>query len=76
VAAVRGANTAAQVGDMLQEAGCTKFFELLCEECCRAALNEVGGGLTVATSIYTLNGQRLGKAVQIDGDDETDRRGS
>ncbi|MED5043415.1 cobalt-precorrin-5B (C(1))-methyltransferase, partial [Geobacillus stearothermophilus] len=51
-------------------------FELLCEECCRAALNEVGGGLTVATSIYTLNGQRLGKAVQIDGDDETDRRGS
>ncbi|WJP98926.1 cobalt-precorrin-5B (C(1))-methyltransferase [Geobacillus stearothermophilus] len=76
VAAVRGANTAAQVGDMMQEAGCTKFFELLCEACCRAALNEVGGGLTVATSIYTMNGQRLGKAVQIDGDDETDRRGS
>ncbi|AGT32123.1 cobalt-precorrin-6A synthase [Geobacillus genomosp. 3] len=75
VAAVREANTAAQVGDMMQEAGCTKFFELLCEACCRAALREIGGGLVVATSIYTMSGQRLGKAVQADGDDETDRRG-
>jgi cobalt-precorrin-5B (C1)-methyltransferase len=75
VAAVRGANTAAQVGDMMQEAGCMKFFELLCEACCQAALHEVGGGLTVATSIYTMNGQQLGKAVQTDGDDEVDRCG-
>ncbi|WP_445612332.1 cobalt-precorrin-5B (C(1))-methyltransferase [Geobacillus sp. YF-1] len=76
VDAVRGANTAAQVGDMMQEAGCTKFFELLCEACCQAALHEVGGGLNVAVSIYTMNGQRLGKAVLLDGDDEVDRSGS
>ncbi|AMX83534.1 cobalt-precorrin-5B (C(1))-methyltransferase [Geobacillus subterraneus] len=69
VAAVREANTAAQVGDMMQEAGCTTFFQLLCEACCRAALNEVGGGMTVETSIYTMNGQRLGKAVQTNGND-------
>ena len=40
------------------------FFEKLCEACCLAALKEVDGGIAVDTSLYTLKGEFLGKAVR------------
>ncbi|WP_027409801.1 cobalt-precorrin-5B (C(1))-methyltransferase [Anoxybacillus tepidamans] len=69
VRSVREANTASQVGDLMQEAGNTLFFEKLCECCCRSALKEVGGGLVIETSLYTMSGQLLGKAVRTDAAD-------
>jgi cobalt-precorrin-5B (C1)-methyltransferase len=61
------ANTASQVGDMML--GNERFFALLCDYCCLSALKEVGGGLEVETSLYTMNGQLLGKAVRNDAID-------
>lgn len=69
VAAVREANTASQVGEMMQKAENRGFFEILCDHCCLAALQEVGGGITVETSLYTMGGQLLGKAVRNDAGD-------
>ncbi|MCZ0755106.1 cobalt-precorrin-5B (C(1))-methyltransferase [Anoxybacillus sp. J5B_2022] len=66
---IREANTASQVGDLMQEAGNTLFFEKLCDYCCLAALKEVGGGLVIETTLYTLSGQFLGKAVRKDATD-------
>jgi cobalt-precorrin-5B (C1)-methyltransferase len=58
------ANTASQVGDMMREQGLASFFSKLCDSCCRSALKEAGGGLYVETSLYTLKGEFLGKAVR------------
>lgn len=66
VQAIREANTASQVGDFMQAAGHMRFFDKLCDYCCQSALKEVGGGLTVETTLYTLDGQWLGKAVRHD----------
>ena len=73
VEAIQQANTASQVGDMMYEAGYMTFFDLLCDYCCQHALREVGGGMTVETTMYTLKGQLLGKAVRSDGTDQTNR---
>ncbi|WP_332630551.1 cobalt-precorrin-5B (C(1))-methyltransferase [Halalkalibacter flavus] len=56
------ANTASQVGDLMLEHGCEKFFEILCSYCCRAGLKEVGGGIFIETSLYSMKGAFLGKA--------------
>lgn len=69
VAAVREANTASQVGEMMLKAENRHFFEILCDHCCLSALREVGGGITVETSLYTMDGQLLGKAVRNDAGD-------
>lgn len=61
---VRQANTASHVGEMMQAQGNLKFFETLCTYCCHAALEEIGGGAEVDTSLYTMKGEFLGKAVQ------------
>lgn len=61
---VRQANTASHVGEMMQAQGNLKFFETLCMYCCHAALEEIGGGAEVDTSLYTMKGEFLGKAVQ------------
>ncbi|MGJ7919228.1 cobalt-precorrin-5B (C(1))-methyltransferase [Neobacillus sp. LXY-4] len=60
------ANTASQVGDMMLAAGLQPFFANLCDYCCLAALREVGGGIEVSTSLYTLKGEFLGEAVRND----------
>lgn len=70
VEAIKQANTASQVGDMMYEAGFLSFFDLLCDYCCQHALREVNGGLLVETTLYTLKGQLLGKAVRGDGTNE------
>ncbi|PLR80384.1 cobalt-precorrin-5B (C(1))-methyltransferase [Bacillus canaveralius] len=66
---IKNANTASQVGDMMVAHGYLPFFEQLCDYCCHFALQEVGGGLVVDTSLYTLKGEFLGKAVRQDGID-------
>ncbi|MBA2875912.1 cobalt-precorrin-5B (C(1))-methyltransferase [Thermaerobacillus caldiproteolyticus] len=69
VSNIKEANTASQVGDFMQAAGNHLFFEKLCDYCCLSALNEVGGGLVIETSLYTMGGQLLGKAVRNDAVD-------
>ncbi|WP_257351077.1 cobalt-precorrin-5B (C(1))-methyltransferase [Pseudalkalibacillus decolorationis] len=59
---IREANTASQVGEILLENGYPSFFETLCDFCCRSALMEIKGGVDLATSIYTMKGEQLGKA--------------
>ncbi|KFZ43807.1 cobalt-precorrin-5B (C(1))-methyltransferase [Anoxybacillus flavithermus] len=71
--AIQRANTASQVGDMMYEAGYSLFFDLLCDYCCQHALREVGGGMTVETTLYTLQGQLLGRAMRNDESNEINR---
>lgn len=70
IAQIRDANTAAQVGDLMADT--PAFFDKLCESCCRAALQEVGGGMEIETVIITMKGSLLGR-VTIDDKDESDR---
>ncbi len=63
---VRNANTASQVGDLMLENDFSQFFVNLCDCCCLSALKEIGGGLTIETSLYTMKGTFLGKAVRDD----------
>jgi cobalt-precorrin-5B (C1)-methyltransferase len=63
---IKNANTASLVGDMMTEHGYLQFFEQLCDYCCLSALKEVGGGIEVDTSLYTIKGEFLGKAVRND----------
>ncbi|MCZ8516348.1 cobalt-precorrin-5B (C(1))-methyltransferase [Paenibacillus filicis] len=68
---VRGANTAAQVGDRMLELGIPAFFEKLCEYCCRSGLEEVGGGLELETAIISMKGELLGRmALPAQGEGE------
>ncbi|PZE20451.1 cobalt-precorrin-5B (C(1))-methyltransferase [Paenibacillus xerothermodurans] len=60
--AVLDANTAALVGDWMQEWGHTGFFKLLCAYCCEAGLREVGGGIELETVIIAMKGNLLGHA--------------
>lgn len=41
---IREANTASQVGDMMQALGNEAFFDRMSASCCRALLQEAGGG--------------------------------
>jgi cobalt-precorrin-5B (C1)-methyltransferase len=59
---VANANTASQVGDLMLENGYLPFFVKLCENCCRASLDQVKGGIEVETAIFTMKGQLLGRA--------------
>lgn len=76
IEAVKQANTASQVGDMMYEAGYLSFFDLLCDYCCQHALREVHGGMVIETTLYTLKGQQLGRAVRNDGANEINRNWS
>ncbi|MEK4252598.1 cobalt-precorrin-5B (C(1))-methyltransferase [Ureibacillus sp. FSL K6-2830] len=60
------ANTANEVGEIMKEQGCMKFFDKLSELCCKEILKHVGGGLIVSTAIYSMKGELLGKAEIID----------
>lgn len=60
---IRGANTAAQVGDRMQAEGNHAFFEKLCYYCCRAGLEETGGGLEIETAIISMKGELLGRVA-------------
>jgi cobalt-precorrin-5B (C1)-methyltransferase len=60
--AITQANTASQVGEWMQEEVGQRFFDLLCDYCCRQSIDKIGAGLGIETSLYTLNGQLLGRA--------------
>lgn len=60
--AISQANTASQVGEWMQVEVGQRFFDLLCNYCCRQSIEKIGGGLGIETSLYTLNGQLLGRA--------------
>jgi cobalt-precorrin-5B (C1)-methyltransferase len=60
--AILEANTAALVGDWMQEWGDGSFFERLSGYCCEAGLREVGGGLDLDTVIISMKGTLLGSA--------------
>ncbi|PFM82669.1 cobalt-precorrin-5B (C(1))-methyltransferase [Bacillus sp. AFS077874] len=64
---IRTANTASQVGDLMTAQGHLSFFEMLSDYCCDAALKEVDGGIDIDTTLYTMKGQLLGKAVRKSG---------
>lgn len=69
---VREANTASQVGEIMAEKGYDAFFHHLCEACCYSSLHHIKGGITLATSIYSMQGQLLGRAENIASIDEID----
>ncbi|MDQ1910250.1 cobalt-precorrin-5B (C(1))-methyltransferase [Paenibacillus sp. GD4] len=62
VQAILGANTAALVGDWMQEQGNTGFFSKLCESCCRHGYAEIQGGMEIETVIISMKGTLLGRA--------------
>lgn len=61
---IRGANTAAQVGDMMQNNGYSRFFQTLCQYCCDVGLAEVKGGMEIETVITTMKGELLGRETK------------
>lgn len=61
LAEIRGANTASQVGDLMREN--SRFFEKLCECCCRQSLQAIGGGIEIETILITLKGELLGRVT-------------
>jgi len=67
---VRAANTASQVGEIMADKGYDAFFHHLCEACCYSSLHHIRGGLTLSTSIYSMQGQLLGRADDIASIDE------
>lgn len=63
---VMTANTASQVGDILFALGNKHFFERLSECCCKAILNHVKGGLNMSVSLFSMKGELLGEALNIE----------
>lgn len=63
VTQIKEANTASQAGEMMQEHGFSHFFEILCQYCNQSALKEIKGSLEMETSLYTLKGDLLGRAM-------------
>lgn len=61
-AAILDANTAALVGDWMQEWGYNGFFERLSAYCCEAGLKEVQGGMDIETVIISMKGSLLGSS--------------
>lgn len=63
---VLSANTASQVGDLLFATGNINFFERLSKCCGEAILNHVKGGLNVNVSLFSMKGELLGEALNIE----------
>ncbi|WP_413367733.1 cobalt-precorrin-5B (C(1))-methyltransferase [Lysinibacillus sp. 3P01SB] len=72
VSEVVEANTASQVGEWMLEHNVPEFFEEMCKSCCYHAIAHVRGGINVSTSLYSMKGECLGKAENIDEIDEND----
>ena len=65
---IKQANTASQVGDLLLENGYHDFFTILCTYCCLSGLEEIGGGISIETSLYSMKGTLLGKGGRHEGE--------
>lgn len=66
VAEIQSANTASQVGDMMNALEDKAFFQKLCEYCCLESLKQVEGGMEIETVIISMKAELLGKA-RIEG---------
>lgn len=62
VAEIRNANTASQVGDMMNALEDKAFFQKLCDYCCQESLKQVEGGMEIETVIISMKAELLGKA--------------
>ncbi|WP_416828820.1 cobalt-precorrin-5B (C(1))-methyltransferase [Ectobacillus polymachus] len=63
LAEIKAANTASQVGDWMVNHDYKEYFTKLSEYCCQSALQEIEGAMEIDTTLYTLKGECLGKAV-------------
>jgi cobalt-precorrin-5B (C1)-methyltransferase len=61
VAQVGEANTASQVGDLMQENGYNAFFSALCRYACMSGLKEMDGDAEIETVIITMKSEMLGR---------------
>jgi cobalt-precorrin-5B (C1)-methyltransferase len=62
IAEVLGANTAAQVGDMMASRGMDPFFHRLCTLCCEEGRKELGENAAIETVIISMKAELLGQA--------------
>ncbi|WP_010288929.1 cobalt-precorrin-5B (C(1))-methyltransferase [Kurthia massiliensis] len=67
---IRHANTASHVGEIMLENNYPSFFNHLCEACCYSALHHVKSNMNVSTFIYSMKGEQLGRAENIDNIDQ------
>lgn len=63
---ILSSNTANEVGELMKKEGYMNFFDILSEYCSKEILKHVDGGLAVTTAIYSMKGEQLGRAVEID----------
>jgi cobalt-precorrin-5B (C1)-methyltransferase len=63
VSEIRTANTASQVGDMMNALEDKAFFQKLCDYCCQEGLKHVEGGMELETVIISMKAELLGKAI-------------
>lgn len=59
---IKNANTASQVGDLMNEHRLPPFFSKLCAYCCHSSLQEMKETIDIETYIFTLKGELLGHA--------------
>lgn len=59
---IRGANTAAQVGDLMAVQGQTGFFRRMCELICRECAKQTTGGTDIEAVVISMKADLLGKA--------------
>ena len=69
---VLDANTASLVGDIMLERAYPAFFDRLCKACCTSSLQHIKGGIEMSTSIYSMQGQLLGRADGITLSDDAE----
>lgn len=66
------ANTASLVGEIMLEREYPTFFDRLCAACCTSSLQHIKGGIEMSTSIYSMQGQLLGRADGITLSDDAE----
>lgn len=58
---VQSANTASQVGELMQNVNCLSFFDLLTENCCEVCSRKAEGQLAVEVLLFSMDGKLLNK---------------
>jgi cobalt-precorrin-5B (C1)-methyltransferase len=59
---IEGANTAAQVGDLMAALGQDGFFRSMCRLCCEESSKQTNGGMDIETVIISMKAEQLGRA--------------
>jgi len=58
---IKTANTAGEVGEWMNGAGITGFFDLLTKRCCTVCHDKVQGKLDIETLLFSMDGRLLGR---------------